>query len=47
MIAGIKKAFMANLPHVTWMDEETKVKALNKVNSNYFCDDKQNARVAV
>ena len=32
MIAGIKDAFKANLPHVMWMDEETKGKALNKVN---------------
>lgn len=32
MIAGIKKAFIANLPQVKWMDEETKAKALNKVN---------------
>ena len=32
MIAGIKKAFIANLPQVKWMDEETKAKALSKVN---------------
>ena len=31
MIAGIKEAFKTNLPHVKWMDEETKEKALNKV----------------
>ena len=31
MIAGIKDAFKANLPQVNWMDEETKNKALNKV----------------
>lgn len=31
MIAGIKKAFITNLPHVEWMDEETKGKALKKV----------------
>ena len=31
MIAGIKKAFMTNLPHVEWMDEETRGKALKKV----------------
>ena len=31
MIAGIKKAFITNLPHVEWMDEETKRKALKKV----------------
>ena len=31
MIAGIKKAFITNLPNVEWMDEETKGKALKKV----------------
>lgn len=31
MIAGIKDAFNSNLPQVKWMDEETKTKALNKV----------------
>lgn len=31
MIAGIKDAFKTNLPQVKWMDEETKTKALNKV----------------
>ena len=31
MIAGIKKAFITNLPHVEWMDEETRGKALKKV----------------
>lgn len=31
MIAEIKGAFKANLPHVKWMDEETREKALNKV----------------
>lgn len=31
MIAGIRKAFITNLPHVEWMDEETKGKALKKV----------------
>ena len=35
MIAGIKKAFIENLPHVEWMDGETKDKALDKVNSNH------------
>ena len=31
MITEIKGAFKANLPHVKWMDEETREKALNKV----------------
>ena len=31
MIAEIKKAFIGNLPHVKWMDEETKAQALKKV----------------
>ena len=30
-IAEIKKAFIGNLPHVKWMDEETKAQALKKV----------------
>lgn len=31
MIAGIKRAFITNLPHVEWMDEETRGNALKKV----------------
>ena len=36
MIAGIKDAFKTNLPQVKWMDEETKTKALNKVQFSLF-----------
>ena len=36
MIAGIKDAFKTNLPQVKWMDEETKTKALNKVQLSFF-----------
>lgn len=35
MIAEIKKAFIGNLPHVKWMDEETKAQALKKVSSTF------------
>ncbi|XP_015774671.1 PREDICTED: endothelin-converting enzyme 1-like [Acropora digitifera] len=35
MIAEIKKAFIGNLPHVNWMDEETKTQALKKVSSTF------------
>ncbi|XP_074614138.1 endothelin-converting enzyme 1-like [Acropora palmata] len=35
MIAEIKKAFIGNLPHVSWMDEETKTQALKKVSSTF------------
>ena len=34
MIADIKQAFKKNLANITWMDEETKQAALDKV--NYF-----------
>ena len=36
MIAGIKDAFKTNLPQVKWMDEETKTKALSKVQLSLF-----------
>ena len=38
MIAEIKKAFIGNLPHVKWMDEETKAQALKKVRrASQYC----------
>ena len=38
MIAEIKKAFIGNLPHVNWMDEETKTQALKKVRrASQYC----------
>ena len=33
MISQIKNAFMANLPNLKWMDEETRAAAVDKVHS--------------
>lgn len=47
MIAEIKDAFKTNLPQVKWMDEETKTKALNKVQLSLFfsMESTNNARI--
>ena len=33
MVQGIREAFIANLPNLPWMDEETKQAATEKVRS--------------